>query len=100
MKHIKQLLSVALVLCPALAIASLPTTTQTTLCPTAPYFSIRSQGEDVADWLAGWTQHINLFDVDKFNASFYIKPKYTSSFNSRDICSCLFGVSNCNNNCN
>jgi hypothetical protein len=69
---------------------------QTTLFPVTPYINLRSQSVDIADELAGWTYHVNLYDMDKIYGSLAIKPKYTCSFNANHLTQCLFGVSNCN----
>lgn len=57
-----------------------------------PFYSIRSQGVDAARELAGWTQHVNLFDMEKLYGSISLTPEYTRSFRSNDINSALFGV--------
>lgn len=72
-----------------------PKTQQINFLQVAPYIQIRSQGVDIADELAGWTNHVNLFDMDKVYGTLAIKPKYTRSFNSNKLCECLFGVSAC-----
>lgn len=76
-----------------------PKTTQLNFMQVTPYISIRSQGVDIADELAGWTNHVNLFDLDKVYGSLAIKPKYTRSFNSNKLCECLFGISSCSSPC-
>lgn len=59
---------------------------------TTPYYSIRSQGVDAARELAGWTQHINLFDMDKVYGSLSVTTEYSQSFNPRSIAQSLFGT--------
>lgn len=55
-----------------------------------PYYSIRSQGVDAARELAGWTQHVNLFDMEKFYSSVSITPEYSRSFRAQNFNACLF----------
>lgn len=62
-------------------------TTQPTV---VPYYSIRSQSVDAARELAGWTQHVNLFDAGNYYSSISFTPEYTHSFRSRNINACLF----------
>lgn len=57
-----------------------------------PFYSIRSQGVDAARELAGWTQHVNLFDMEKLYGSISLTPEYTRSFRPQDINKSLFGV--------
>src|SRR6056297_2991147 len=57
----------------------------------APYFSIRSQSENAARELAGWTGHVNIADMDSHYGSFAITPEYTRSFRSDAIAEKLFG---------
>lgn len=57
-----------------------------------PFYSIRSQGVDAARELAGWTQHVNLFDMEKLYGSISLTPEYTRSFRPNDINQALFGV--------
>lgn len=103
MKHcFKKLFSLfALLSIAASLTASSPKSTDLvpTLGPVTPYVAIRSQGYDAADELSGWTQHINLFDMDKVYGSFSVKPKYTRTFKSSQLCTCLFGTTDCNTNC-
>jgi len=65
-----------------------------------PYYSIRSQGQDAARELAGWTQHINLFDMDKIYGTFAVTAEYTQTFRPSRIAESLFGAAVCNTNCN
>ena len=58
----------------------------------APLYSIRSQGVDAARELAGWTQHVNLFDMEKIYGSISFTPEYTRSFRSSAINNSLFGT--------
>jgi len=62
----------------------------------APYYSIRSQSENIARELvgAGWNTQINLCDMDKWYGNFSITPEYTRSFRPCRIAQCLFGCSN------
>jgi len=57
----------------------------------SPYFSIRSQGANAARELAGWTNHVNLFGVDRFYSTGSLTTEYTKSFHSLNIAQCLFG---------
>lgn len=52
---------------------------------------VRSQSVDSARELAGWTNHINLYDVGHNYGTFSITPEYTQSFKSNRIAECLFG---------
>lgn len=65
----------------------------------APYFSIRSQGVDAARELAGWTQHVNLYDVGKVYGSFAVTPEYTRSFRPSAIAQSLLGQGSCGRQC-
>lgn len=108
---LKKFFSIVVLLSTTCAWASTPAVTSAIL-PVAPYLQFRSQGVDAADELAGWTNHVNLFDMDCLYGSFAIKPKYTRSFRNDRICQCLFGVcnsvtttvstlvNNCNTGCN
>lgn len=58
----------------------------------APLYSIRSQGVDAARELAGWTQHVNLFDKDGMYGTFAITPEYSRSFKPGDINKSLFNT--------
>lgn len=60
----------------------------------APLYSTRSQGVDAARELAGWTQHVNLFDMDKAYGTFAITTEYSRSFRPQDINKCLFDSCN------
>ncbi len=72
----------------------------------APYFRIRSQGENIARELAGggWNTQINLCCQDERYVNFSITPEYTRSFKPCNIAQCLFGCNStyCNswNSCN
>ncbi len=75
-------------------------------CATAADVRIRSQSVDTARELAGWTDHVNLYDVGCFYGSFAVTPEYTQSFHGRQIARSLFGsainnaATTINNNCN
>lgn len=58
---------------------------------TSPYFSIRSQGCDIVQEIAGLTNHVNLFGVDRFYGTAAVGVKYSKSFHSQRIAQCLFG---------
>ncbi len=64
----------------------------------APYFSIRSQSENIARELvgAGWNTQINLCCMDERYVNFSITPEFTRSFRPCDIAQCLFGCSTYN----
>src|SRR5579885_509619 len=57
----------------------------------APYFSIRSQGENAVREQVGWEEFINLCDMDKFYGAFAIVGEYTQSFRECEIAEALFG---------
>lgn len=61
-------------------------------CPVAQLYTIRSQGVNAARELAGLTNHINIFDMEKFYGTFAITPEYTRSF-EKHTQECLFGDS-------
>lgn len=65
----------------------------------APYFYNRSQGLDAARELAGWTQHVNLYDVGKVYGSFALTPEYTRSFRPSAIAQSLLGQGSCGRAC-
>ncbi len=72
-------------------------------CTTAADIRIRSQSVDTARELAGWTNHVNLFDMNCMYGTFAITPEYTQSFNGRQIARSLFGsaiINTSNNDCN
>lgn len=58
---------------------------------TTPFYSPRSQGEDTARWLAGWTHQVNLWDAPCRYGVFAITPEISQSFNAVNITDCLFG---------
>ena len=58
---------------------------------TTSYYSIRSQSVNVARELAGWTEHVNLFDIGTTYGSFSFTPEYTQSFRHKKITACFFG---------
>lgn len=64
-----------------------------------PYYSIRNQGQDAARDLAGMTQHINLFDMDKIYGTFAVTGEYAQTFKPSRIAESLFGEAVCNSNC-
>ncbi len=68
---------------------------------------IRSQSVDTARELAGWSNQVNLFEMNCMYGTFAITPEYTQSFNGRQIARSLFGSAiintsnnDCNDNCN
>jgi hypothetical protein len=64
------------------------------------YYSIRNQGQDAARDLAGMTQHINLFDMDKVYGTFAVTGEYAQTFRPSRIAESLFGAAVCNSDCN
>jgi hypothetical protein len=96
---LKRLLCLTALLSSGIAFGSAAATAPTTICSVTPFFFARSQSVDIADELAGWTQHVNLFGMDRFYGTMAIKPKYTQSFDSKAIARSLFGVNNCNSKC-
>jgi hypothetical protein len=60
-------------------------------CGVAPLFMPRSQGVNVARELSGLTNHIAIFDMEKFYGTLAVTPEFTRSFREEDIAQCLFG---------
>ncbi|MCX5922156.1 MAG: hypothetical protein NTX86_02415 [Candidatus Dependentiae bacterium] len=58
----------------------------------APYYSIRSQGTDIARDLAGQTPYIHLFNQENNYSVLSITAEYTRSFNAKAIAQSLFGA--------
>ncbi|MDR3478661.1 MAG: hypothetical protein P4M14_11595, partial [Gammaproteobacteria bacterium] len=97
MKHMLKFLSVAALLSTAAVYSSASTSD----VEVAPYYSIRSQGVDAARELSGWTQHVNLFDMDKVYGSLSLTAEYAQSFRSQSIARSLFGEALiCSDDCN
>ncbi|MEX0849784.1 MAG: hypothetical protein WD055_06140 [Candidatus Dependentiae bacterium] len=70
------------------------------VCPVAPLFVPRSQSANVPAFeLAGLTNHINIFDMEKFYGTFAVTPMYSRSFKENEISKCLFGDSLVNCDC-
>lgn len=67
----------------------------TTICSYAlnPYISIRSQSVDAARDLVGWTDKINLFDMENLYVTGAVTLEGTRSFDSDALSHCLFGLS-------
>lgn len=61
-------------------------------CPVVQLFSPRGQEVDAARTLAGLTNHICIFDMEKFYGTFALTPAYYRSFDS-NIPEALFGNS-------
>src|SRR5581483_1421260 len=95
----KKLCSLLLISAAACTLEASVAKTPTTIGPVTPYIAIRSQGYDAARELVGWTDQINQPDKDCNYWSFYVLPEYTRTFNSNNICQCLFGTQNCTTNC-
>src|SRR5581483_5938856 len=93
MKHIslKKIVSI-ISLSSSLLIASAPAIT--------PLISMRSQGQDLARYLSGISQYIDINDMDCVYGNFAITTEYTQSFSSKQMAQCLFGPQyTCNLNC-
>src|SRR5579883_3334209 len=60
-------------------------------CGAAPYFSIRSQGENAVREMVGWQELINLCGMDDFYGAVSVVGEYSESFRSDDIARVLFG---------
>jgi len=60
-------------------------------CGAAPYFSIRSHGENAVRELVGWQELINLCGMDDFYGAISVVGEYSESFRSKDIGRVLFG---------
>ena len=81
----------------ALALVPMATTSMylraqdTRTCSVVPYYSIRSQGENAARELAGWTSHVNLANENTHYGSFSLTPELSRSFGPGHITSYLFG---------
>src|SRR5579872_754302 len=60
-------------------------------CGAAPYFSIRSQGENAVREMVGWQELINLCGMDDFYGAVSVVGEYSESFRSNDISRVLFG---------
>jgi len=57
----------------------------------SPYFSIRSQGANIAREMVGWTNHVDLYDVRNIYGAGSFTLEYTKSTKSNRIAQCLFG---------
>src|SRR5579885_2372538 len=60
-------------------------------CGAAPYFSIRSQGENAVREMVGWQELINLCGMDDFYGAVSVVGEYSESFRNNDIARVLFG---------
>lgn len=67
-------------------------------CGAAPYFSIRSQGENAVREMVGWQELINLCYMDDFYGAISVVGEYSESFRSDDIARVLFGSDYTNTN--
>jgi len=67
-------------------------------CGAAPYFSIRSQGENAVREMVGWQELINLCSMDDFYGAISVVAEYNQSFRSNDIARVLFGSDFTNSN--
>ncbi|HZW60717.1 MAG TPA: hypothetical protein VFF04_00665, partial [Candidatus Babeliales bacterium] len=61
------------------------------LCGAAPYFSIRSQGENAVREMVGWQKLINVCDKNDFYGAISLVGEYSESFDGNDISRVLFG---------
>lgn len=75
------------------AFGATATAADCTTCAVVPHLAYRSQSQNAARELAGWTDQINLYDMQKFYGSFSITPEYTRSFRPQAINQSLFGTS-------
>jgi len=83
----------------AYALSIMPLTLAQSICPiddanpcgAAPYFSIRSQGENAVREMVGWQELINLCGMDDFYGAVSVVGEYSESFRSSDIARVLFG---------
>lgn len=57
----------------------------------SPYFSIRSQGDNLAREMAGLTNHINLANDDFMYGTWNGTLAYDHSFKTQNLVKCLFG---------
>lgn len=65
----------------------------------APYLNFRSQSENAARELVGWSNYINKTNEESHYGSFSVTPEYTRSFKSNSLAESLFGCfffQNCN----
>lgn len=60
-------------------------------CRVTTLFMPRSQGVNAARELAGLTNHIAIFDMEKFYGTLAVTPEFTRSFRENDVAQCLFG---------
>ncbi len=61
---------------------------------TVPYISIRSQSVDAARDLMGWTDKVNLYDMENLYAVGALTLEGTRSFDPDALAHCLFGFGN------
>jgi len=61
-----------------------------TTAPVVSYFNIRSQAVDTARELAGWTDHVNLWDMESVYGTLAVTTEYTRSFLSNYTAHNLF----------
>jgi len=76
-----------------LAFAMLIPTTSNASCGATTLIVPRSQSVNAARELAGMTNHICIYDMEKFYGTFAITPEYTRSFKEDELTKCLFGPS-------
>lgn len=70
------------------------------VCPVAPLITPRSQSANAAVFdLVGLTNHINIFDMEKFYGTVAVTPMYMQSFKENELARCLFGDSLVNCDC-
>lgn len=75
-----------------IGIIAIITLSNSALKGVTPFFYIRSQSEDAARDLVGWTHLINLYDMDRVYGVIGFTPEYTRSFKSEHIAQTLFGT--------
>jgi hypothetical protein len=65
-----------------------------------PLLNYRSQGQDLAREISGWSPYVNLVGDDCNYGAFAITAEYAQSFNNAQIAQCLFGdLACCNSKC-
>lgn len=64
-----------------------------------PFISVRSQGQDLARYLSGVSQYVDLYGKEEVYGVFSLVAEYTESFRDNKLAGCLFGNYTCNSNC-
>lgn len=55
-----------------------------------PFYNARSQNDDIARWISGWTHQVNRFNQEHNYYTFALTPVYSQTFRSLDIAQALF----------